>query len=54
MYLTPFLHVLGNGYSLLQLVGVPFFEDRGRQSLGIIFSFASHMALSQDILKLEI
>lgn len=54
MYLTPFLHVVGNGYSLLQLVGVPFFEDRGRQSLGIIFNFASHMALSQDILKLGI
>ena len=34
-----------------QLAGVAFFKDRERQSLGIIFSFASQMALSQGILK---
>lgn len=54
MHFTPFFYVIGNGYNLFKLAGLPFFKGRERQSLGIIFSFASQMVLNQGILKLGI
>lgn len=54
VYFTPFFYVLGNGYNLFKLAGVPFFQGGEKHSLGIIFSFASQMVLNQGILKLGI